>query len=518
MIKIQLHIFVILCLFISACQQPQIIDQNIAHLYLEKGIIYERENKLIDAYAQYMLAKKQEEIPRYIIKELNKRFYRLAEKLHKSALSSYMQKDYKNAYIKLIFAFKICPVHPKIVQGHYFHKIQQNDTLWSVAKQYYDDSKIYPIIIEYNSLRSKTDIKSGKILKIPIIKGFICKKNQNSDDLFSLNDNKIEYIDQFKIDEAELNAYTANNNNLKASTQNKAVEDEDKTENNIKDNADIQNNVTKKSDIIKDKIDKKAVQKGNNKVINDKLKENSLKLLRKKVKKDKKGKLIISDYELNDQNKKNKPIKKILKKNHTNENNKIKNKKILQANILFDAGKYLEAKQLFLEVKDKKYKKYCELYIKKCDQAYIYFSNGIKLFKNGDYLQSIKEFQKVVHINPKDEVAYDYIDKFNLYNYNVHFNEGNSLFNKGLYELARLEYIAALNFNKDCRECEVNIRKCETLFNLYIQGKNFFENAQYKNAINAFSRIASIHKYNENVNKLLKESYKRYQEKAKSRY
>ena len=515
MIKIQLHIFLILYLFISACQQPQIIDQNLAHLYLEKGIIYERENKLIDAYAQYIQAKKQEDIPRYIIKELNKRFYRLAEKLHKSALSSYMQKDYKNAYIKLIFAFKICPVHPKIVKGHYFHKIQQNDTLWSVAKQYYDDSKIYPIIVEYNSLRSKTDIKSGKILKIPIINGFICKKNQNSDDLFSLNDNKIEYIDQFKIDEADLNAYTINNNNinLKTSTQNK---DENKTGN--KDKADIKNNVTKKSDITKDKIDKKAVQKSKNKKINDKSKVSSVKLLRKKVKKDKKGKLIISDYKYNDQNKNNKPIKKILKKNHSNENNKIKNKKILQANKLFDAGKYLEAKQLFLEVKDKKYKKYCELYVKKCDHAYTFFSNGIKLFKNGDYLQSIKEFQKVVHINPKDEVAYDYIDKFNLYNYNVHFHEGNSLFNKGLYELARLEYIAALNFNNDCRECEVNIRKCETLFNLYLQGKNFFDNAQYKNAINAFSRIVSIHKYNENVNKLLKESYNRYQENAKSRY
>lgn len=48
-----------------------------------------------------------------------------------------------------------------------FHEVKENDTLYSISKQYYGSREGEAIIIEWNALKGNT-VENGKVLKIPL--------------------------------------------------------------------------------------------------------------------------------------------------------------------------------------------------------------------------------------------------------------------------------------------------------------------------------------------------------------
>ena len=54
--------------------------------------------------------------------------------------------------------------------GDFIYTVQKGDSLWSLAKRFYGSGQKYPIIKEYNKLKSDT-IRVGQVLKIPAIGG-----------------------------------------------------------------------------------------------------------------------------------------------------------------------------------------------------------------------------------------------------------------------------------------------------------------------------------------------------------
>ena len=64
------------------------------------------------------------------------------------------------AYIRLRY--------PEEGKSDFVYTVQKGDSLWSLAKRFYGSGSMYPVIKEYNNLKSDT-IRVGQNLKIPTI-------------------------------------------------------------------------------------------------------------------------------------------------------------------------------------------------------------------------------------------------------------------------------------------------------------------------------------------------------------
>jgi tetratricopeptide (TPR) repeat protein len=132
------------------------------------------------------------------------------------------------------------------------------------------------------------------------------------------------------------------------------------------------------------------------------------------------------------------------------------------------------------------------------DQAVNYRELGIELFKNKEYKAAITEFQKVLNVNPDDSIAREYLAK-------SHFQQGLVIFGKEDYLVARDEFKAALQYDKDCDKCEDNIQKCEDTYKEvhYNKGLAYFGDQKLAEAIAEWEMVSSLDPNYKDVNKNL---------------
>jgi tetratricopeptide (TPR) repeat protein len=150
-----------------------------------------------------------------------------------------------------------------------------------------------------------------------------------------------------------------------------------------------------------------------------------------------------------------------------------------------------EAKQQIEEAIDKK-----QMAIE--DQAINYRELGIELFKNKEYQAAITEFQKVLNVKPDDSITREYLAK-------SHFQQGLIHFGKEDYLVARDEFKAALQYDKDCDKCEENILKCEDTYKEvhYDKGLAYFGEQKLADAIAEWEMVHSLDPNYKDVSKNL---------------
>jgi tetratricopeptide (TPR) repeat protein len=132
------------------------------------------------------------------------------------------------------------------------------------------------------------------------------------------------------------------------------------------------------------------------------------------------------------------------------------------------------------------------------DQAINYRELGIELFNNKEYKAAIIEFQKVLNVKPDDSMTREFLAK-------SHFQQGLILFGKDDYLVARDEFKAALQYDKNCDKCEENIQKCEDTYKEihYDKGLAYFGDQKLADAIAEWEMVHSLDPNYKDVSKNL---------------
>lgn len=165
---------------------PQKTPQELAEPYLAKAREFEAEGDLVEALEQYKLVltvdpanQLAQEKSRLIGQDLQQ----LAEKHYQDGLNDYQSGQYATARQEFLTALRYDPEHQpsqKMLTSHeeleqvdryVLHTIQPNETIATLAKQYYGDYKKFHLIALYNKLDDATMVTVGQQIKVPVIEG-----------------------------------------------------------------------------------------------------------------------------------------------------------------------------------------------------------------------------------------------------------------------------------------------------------------------------------------------------------
>ncbi len=135
------------------------------------------------------------------------------------------------------------------------------------------------------------------------------------------------------------------------------------------------------------------------------------------------------------------------------------------------------------------------------DQARIYREQGIELFSEGKYEDSVAEFNKVLGVYPDDQVAVEYC-------YKAHFQIALKLFEGKDYLSARDRFYRSLDFKRDCRQCHAYIDKSENLYKEmhYRMGMQRYGREQLVEAIREWEMVRSVDPDYKKVGSLIKKA------------
>jgi tetratricopeptide (TPR) repeat protein len=128
-----------------------------------------------------------------------------------------------------------------------------------------------------------------------------------------------------------------------------------------------------------------------------------------------------------------------------------------------------------------------EMELAAVDQSANYRELGIEFFDAKDYRAAISEFEKVLNVNPADEIALKYIS-------DSHFQQGLVVFAKEEYLTARDEFKASLEYNPECEKCEEYIKKSEeTYLEIhYNKGVSYFGDEKLTEAVQEWELVSEI--------------------------
>jgi tetratricopeptide (TPR) repeat protein len=123
---------------------------------------------------------------------------------------------------------------------------------------------------------------------------------------------------------------------------------------------------------------------------------------------------------------------------------------------------------------------------------------AIALYNQKKFKEAIVKFEAVVKNDPKDSGALAYLEK-------SHFQQGLILFGKEDYLAARDEFKTALEYNKNCNQCEKNIQKSEDTYKEvhYDKGLAYFGDQKLAEAIQEWESVSALDPNYKDVNKNL---------------
>jgi len=182
---------IFLCVLANGCatlgtkSSPKSREQ-LADEYQTKARDYEAKGELVEALEQYKLwltvdpeNKSAQDKSTQIGQELQK----LAESHYQSGLAYYQKGQYTPARQEFLTALRDDPDHQgakemlianrelEQVDRYVLHTIQPNETLATLAKQYYGDYKKFHLIAIYNGIEDATKVRVGQQIKVPVFEG-----------------------------------------------------------------------------------------------------------------------------------------------------------------------------------------------------------------------------------------------------------------------------------------------------------------------------------------------------------
>jgi tetratricopeptide (TPR) repeat protein len=119
------------------------------------------------------------------------------------------------------------------------------------------------------------------------------------------------------------------------------------------------------------------------------------------------------------------------------------------------------------------------------DQTVNYRELGIELYKNKEYADAITEFNKVLNVNPTDQIALNYMAL-------AYFDKGRSSFENKAYSEAQREFETSLKYNKACPECRQYIDQIQEKSRMSLRDDAIalYNDKKFKEAIVKFEAIA----------------------------
>jgi tetratricopeptide (TPR) repeat protein len=167
----------------------------------------------------------------------------------------------------------------------------------------------------------------------------------------------------------------------------------------------------------------------------------------------------------------------------------------------FDNQDYSEAQKEFeASLKYKQNCPNCRDYLNKIEKKsrVSLRDEAIALYNEKKFKEAIVKFEAVVENDPEDSAALEYLEK-------SHFQQGLILFGKEDYLAARDEFKTALDYNKNCDQCEKNILKSEETFKEvhYDKGLAYFGDQKLAEAIREWESVSALDPNYKDVNKNL---------------
>jgi len=182
---------VFLSVLIAGCatfetKPPQKTAEQLAGEYQAKARDYESKGDLVEALEQYKLwltVDPENQVARAKSAQIGQQLKKMAESHYQSGLAYYQRGQYNHARQEFLTALRYDPDHSgakemltanrelEQVDRYVLHTIQPNETLATLAKQYYGDYKKFHLIAIYNNIEDATKVRVGQQVKVPVIEG-----------------------------------------------------------------------------------------------------------------------------------------------------------------------------------------------------------------------------------------------------------------------------------------------------------------------------------------------------------
>lgn len=417
--------------------------------YITRAQGLEAQGDLVKALEQYKVAltvDPENQVAREKIGQLESKLGELAEKHYQDGVAFRRKGEYDRGRQEFLTALRYNPDHPEArkmlqeraiepqqVKGYVLHTIQPDESISMVAKKYYGDYKKFQIIAEYNQLEDATKVRVGQEIKVPVIEGM---------PFFAKAEDIITYGEEIP-------------------------------ESSVTEVVKVKGFITH------------IVEPGE-----------SLSKLALRYYGDYKKFPIIANYNQLDENVgltvgQEIKIPEIEGVSLAEEPKKEEMEPEVTPAITapVEEPKAVEEvrEEERLEAEEKEERGEEEKEIAAVDQSAHYRELGIEFFNEKDYRTAISEFEKVLNVNPSDEIALKYIS-------DSHFQQGLLLFAKEDYLAARDEFKASLEYNPECEKCEEYIKKSEeTYLEIhYNKGVSYFGDEKLAEAVQEWELVSEI--------------------------
>ncbi len=161
--------------------------QALAKEYTAKAQQSEKQGDLVEALKYYKLvltADPQNQLARQKTASLEPQMRKLAQKHYNQGLTFYNRGQYGPARKEFLTALRYNPEHKRAktklagtikdieqVKRYIVHTIAPDESISTLAEQYYGDYRKFHLIADYNELEDPTKVKVGQDIKIPVIEG-----------------------------------------------------------------------------------------------------------------------------------------------------------------------------------------------------------------------------------------------------------------------------------------------------------------------------------------------------------
>jgi tetratricopeptide (TPR) repeat protein len=522
--KAEIISVILLLILLIGCASGPKSPETLAKEYTAKAQQYEKQGDLVEALKQYKLVltvDPENELAQQKKATLEPQLKKLAEEHYKNGNKFYNKGEYGQARKEYLTALRYNPEHAKAkakltatskdlgrVKRYILHTVQADESISTLAERYYGDYRKFHFIAEYNELEDATQVKVGQI-KIPVIEGVPIITDPSA----------------IKTVPGE----TAEPSPGEIITVKRYVIHTVQPEETLSKLAQMYYGDLGKFDVIanfNDILDGTSLRVGQF-LVEGKVEETKTVALPKdqpltEAKAEEPKEVEISEKPVTTENQtaNYRELGIELYKNKEYSDAIIEFDKVLSVNPAdqtaveymalayfekgrrsFDNQDYSEAQKEFeASLKYKQNCPNCRDYLNKIEKKsrVSLRDEAIALYNEKKFKEAIVKFEAVVENDPEDSAALEYLEK-------SHFQQGLILFGKEDYLAARDEFKTALDYNKNCDQCEKNILKSEETFKEvhYDKGLAYFGDQKLAEAIREWESVSALDPNYKDVNKNL---------------
>jgi tetratricopeptide (TPR) repeat protein len=510
--------------------------ETLAKEYTEKAQQYEEQGDLVEALKQYKLVltvDPENDLAQQKSAALEPQLKKLAEEHYKNGIKFYNKGEYSQARKEFLTALRYNPEHTKAkakltatskdlgqVKRYIVHTVQADETISTLADRYYGDYRKFHFIAEYNELKDATQVIVGQEIKIPVIEGVPIIADPAAIQTDSAE--TAEALPGEIITVKRFVTHTVQPEETLSKLAEKYYGDYSKFDviakfNDILDGASLRVGQKLKIPEIEGVPFLVEGEVGETKTV---ALPKHQPLPEAGAEKPKETDVIEKPITIEDQTANYRELGIELYKNKEYSDAIIELNKVLSVNpadqtaLDYTALAYFEKGRRSFANKDysqaeKEFEaslKYnnncpdCRDYLNKIEKRYRanIREEAIALYNEKKFKEAIVKFEAVVKNDSKDSGALEYLEK-------SHFQQGLILFGKEDYLAARDEFKMALEYNKNCDQCEKNIQKSENTYKEvhYDKGLAYFGDQKLAEAIREWESVAALDPNYKDVNKNL---------------